>query len=189
MFQIIKNIIGFLLGCGNCDCGNTFWNNSSNPGTDYGNGSGRVICNDCYYKNKIDKLNRKRAGWLDIKARAWDKKHKRMWQFADIDSEHSCCLNAYDFTGDSYEKYGGKEPEEDLIPLLYSGLKDKNEKEIYKGDFVKQKFPATGTMQKGEIIFNRGRFCINNGTIPDELVSEICEVVGNVYENPELLAG
>lgn len=78
MFQLIKNIIGFISGYGNCDCGNTFWNNSSNPGIDYGNGSGRVICNDCYLKNKkeIDENNRKVGGGVDIK----DKNCKHKWE-------------------------------------------------------------------------------------------------------------
>lgn len=33
---------------------------------------------------------------MTLKFKEWDKKHKRVWQFADIDSEHECCLNGYE---------------------------------------------------------------------------------------------
>jgi hypothetical protein len=77
---------------------------------------------------------------------------------------------------------------EDVHVMQFTGLHDKNGKEIYEGDFVNQVFPATGTVQKGEVIFNRGRFCLNAGTIPDDIVEEISEVIGNIHENPEILA-
>lgn len=78
MEKFLKNIMGILLGYGNCNCGNTFWNNIDNPGIDYGNGGGQVICNDCYKKNKkeIDEKNRRRGGGIDIK----DENCKHDWQ-------------------------------------------------------------------------------------------------------------
>ena len=83
--KIIKNIIGFLMGFGTCDCGNTFWNNSDNPGIYYGNGSGRVICNDCYNKKKeqIEEQNRKMGSMgMDIK----DKNCEHNWQRQSVAS-------------------------------------------------------------------------------------------------------
>lgn len=69
MFQFLKNVIGTLLGYGSCDCGNTFWDSTDNPGIYYGNGSGRIICDKCYAKNKaeIDEQNRRMTGSLDTK--------------------------------------------------------------------------------------------------------------------------
>lgn len=77
MFQFLKNIIGAFLSYGSCDCGNTFWNDADNPGIDYGNGSGRIICNKCYEKRKseIDEHNR-RVGGVDIK----DANCKHEWE-------------------------------------------------------------------------------------------------------------
>jgi len=77
MSQFLKNFIGFFHGYGYCDCGDTLWNNSGNPGIDNGHGGGRIICDKCYLKNKIEiDENNRRVGGLDIKNR--DCKHD--WQ-------------------------------------------------------------------------------------------------------------
>ena len=76
------------------------------------------------------------------------------------------------------------------VPIMqYTGLKDKNGKEIYESDVIKApgEFPA-------EIKFSGGSFCLNH--ISDVIGSWVSlrdvstksyEVIGNIYENPELL--
>ena len=70
--------------------------------------------------------------------------------------------------------------------MQFTGLHDKNGKEIYEGDIV----------QRGVIVFERGKFqgCYFDGngnleeTWEDDLYQERkIEVLGNIYENPELL--
>ena len=76
------------------------------------------------------------------------------------------------------------------ILMQCTGLKDKNSKLIYEGDIVKI-FHVSGTMQ-GRYFFDavkwndlRCRFDTENyGRIDDD---DIYEVIGNIYENPELL--
>lgn len=78
--------------------------------------------------------------------------------------------------------------------MLYTGLKDINDKEIFEGDIVRQKFGNRELV--GAIIFNHAKAQFGFETII-ESKSEIPgnhievhtrpEVIGNIYENRELL--
>ena len=77
----------------------------------------------------------------------------------------------------------------DEIELMqYTGLKDKNNKEIYEGDII--------TLHNGKykVIFNteEARFVLRDDEFEMNIPftnnnNERMEIVGNIYENPELL--
>ena len=87
-----------------------------------------------------------------------------------------------------------------FIIMQYTGLKDKNGKEIYEGDIWKMEIPKEdGGDAYGTIIFHEGCFMRVEGQgqygseqlqwdsdFGTGVVSDM-KIIGNIYENPELL--
>lgn len=120
-----------------------------------------------------------------IKFRAWHKKWDRL--INDIflgDSEVKFPIGNTSDILDINEEYSN------LIFQQYTGLKDKNGREIYEGDIV-----VDGRENSAEVVFDDGCFCVigylgdlRTHPLRDSLFcGERFEVIGNIYEDPELL--
>lgn len=115
----------------------------------------------------------------EIKFRAWNKANKVM--HLDLDPTSSPQYTSLNLYLDRIQTA--------CVVMQYTGLKDKNGKEIYEGDLV---FDEDGEYSKTCIIewSNDNAKFFGISVFDDEVydMDEICgEVIGNIYENPELL--
>lgn len=80
---------------------------------------------------------------------------------------------------------------EDIIPLQYTGLKDKSGKDIYEGDICSTYNINEPSNLVDTVVFDDGSFVFQNDyKLSAELrgfKSDYIEIIGNIYENPELL--
>jgi uncharacterized phage protein (TIGR01671 family) len=71
--------------------------------------------------------------------------------------------------------------------MQYTGLKDKNDVEIYEGDIVS----IDGTGESWEVIFSNGCFDILTASGKNQqrlkIANFIVEIIGNIHQSPELL--
>ena len=120
----------------------------------------------------------------EIKFRAWHKGKKIIGNVLGIDILHKEIFFSNENV-DCYEHVDFK----NIELMQYTGLKDKNNKEIYEGDIL-----SDGNVKNlYKVIFKNGRFITEyNGDFEEysfdliDVVAQSCEVVGNIYENPEL---
>ena len=75
--------------------------------------------------------------------------------------------------------------------MQFTGLQDKNGKDIYEGDICKINYLGDSGTYEGIVKFRFPLYYLDMGTDVEEEIT-VCqngwiEVIGNIYENPELL--
>ena len=134
-----------------------------------------------------------------IKFRAWLKREKIMVRVMEINfPEHY--IAAHDERGGFYSKRGlGC-----VIMMQFTGLKDNHGKEIYEGDIVRTADGSLlATIKIGEYYPEPVKYCCELCGIKKHTVhclhaydkdgeyliedNKSLEIIGNIYENPELL--
>lgn len=136
------------------------------------------------------------GGMRPIKFRAWDTGHKKMWSAEEMGADElTINPDGRGFVNVHSASAQLSHYMPHMIPLQFTGLLDKNGKEIYDGDIVRWDHIAhkedCGTHA---VIFDQGQFRLADpGSYPlenlvnFELLGGFIEVVGNIHENPELL--
>lgn len=69
----------------------------------------------------------------------------------------------------------------------YTGLKDKNDKKIFEGDIVKVENPKPFKPYIRSVVYVETSFVWGDYVLGEFAHPEELEVIGNIYENPELL--
>ena len=147
----------------------------------------------------------------DKKFRVWDKIRKKWADWVEIYTDGGfnigyiskeggldrvrwgdCYDNNIDLLGE--DKHGKWNYDKDCVLMQSTGLKDSKGKEIYEGDIVKAN-PNNMGKEKFTVVWGKKRagFRLDQKcnckyyAVPNNR-KEI-EVIGNIYENPELLKG
>ena len=135
----------------------------------------------------------------EIKFRVWDKRTKKMRQLVNIVFNVGMHVEPNDNTVkliwvkgyDCIEQKDIMMKREDKFELMqYTGLKDKNGKEIYEGDiFTLGDERILYIVEWTDTASFMGRQNGNKSTVGLKYWNDRIEVIGNIYDNPELLGG
>jgi hypothetical protein len=132
----------------------------------------------------------------EIKFRVWDLKRKKMSEPFGLEEY------AYDqdneYGSGEFSIYNPDTPQTLNTVMQFTGLKDKNGKEIYEGDVVYREILSSDDpalpgryRESGSIECSWGVYRVKLGEewaiLSVDVSAMSLEVIGNIYENPELL--
>ncbi len=144
---------------------------------------------------------------MEIKFRAWDKKHQRMFSNDYLMLAYEGIVKAAKTVVPDAALAPSKGlymplGDPNMVFLQFTGLRDKNRRDIYEGDIVTAwsqgycgKFDVRWRQEGSPcwILYpawqNREMWHLHGSKHGDGLYYDDVEVIGNIFENPELLEG
>lgn len=133
-----------------------------------------------------------------FKYRCWHKPTKTMYEVFEFNKTFIKATPSFVVTSIRTIKT------EDCILIQCTGLKDKNGELIYEGDIVRESFGETGTYRVEYFPYSAEWQYVNlddekpnwemfsiqfEGMSENQGISTDLEIIGNIYENPELIGG
>jgi uncharacterized phage protein (TIGR01671 family) len=130
----------------------------------------------------------------EVKFRGWHTELRKMFSADEMTSDQLTLTPTGSFinVSSTSTRLSTIYPDDKFIPLQFTGLTDKNGKEIYDGDILKYLLPNMEP-EEGEteyieaVSFVDGAFCVDGYTPVSATTEWNCEIIGNIYENAELL--
>lgn len=131
----------------------------------------------------------------ELRFRVWIKDEERYYDESDEESYMIVPNGNVTYTSESYEEDGvwfndTTSATNDVVVEQYTGLKDKNGKEIYEGDIVGYAYTGCNYI----VVYRRydASFVLENDDREEAIHFHYdrqsdYEVAGNIHENPELL--
>lgn len=130
----------------------------------------------------------------EIKFRAWDSRSRTMFN-VDVLAISPCGWSCPD-----YDTRGVSLAYQPQIEVMqFTGLRDRNDKDIYEGDIIKAVLPNHGvgsdiTLAQNPVYYDESSFRVRQNDHPgsgirlDDLAPNVeIKVIGNIYESPHLL--
>ncbi|AVO22597.1 YopX family protein [Aeribacillus composti] len=117
----------------------------------------------------------------EIKFRVWSNQLNKMVYPNERGWFDKCFIGKNQFIQSCQLSLAIEKNGKELEVMQYTGLKDKNGKEIYEGDIVK----SDNGESIDKIVYKQGAFYVESlkGDLLDELLSDVeTEVIGNIYE-------
>lgn len=127
----------------------------------------------------------------EIKFRAWDNIEKKWLFISEQPNLGGFYLVGETVLGGELNRIKLDKLLHDIVFTQFTGLTDKNGKEIYANDFIKAEdgtiiriYHVTTDMKQSDILITTPLSDAQN----QSWISTSCEVCGNIYQNPELIS-